>query len=56
MFEIIDSNYARNRFEKIGFRLTDFQKATLIWNKPNTTRQERLSALTELANKPQILI
>lgn len=49
MLEIIDSNYTRKKYEEIGFRLTDFQKATLIWNKPNITRQERLSALTELA-------
>lgn len=51
MFEIIDSNYTRNIYEEIGFKLTDFQQATLIWNKPNTTRQERLSTLTELAIK-----
>lgn len=53
MFEIIDSNYARNRYEEIGFQLSDFQQATLIWNKPNTTRQERLSALTKLAIKTE---
>ena len=51
MLEIIDSNYTRNRYEEIGFQLSDFQQATLIWNKPNTTRQERLSALAELAIK-----
>lgn len=49
MLEIIDSNYTRNRYEEIGFKLTDIQQATLLWNKPNITRQERLSALTELA-------
>ena len=53
MFEIIDSNYTRNIYEEIGFKLTDFQQATLIWDKPNTTRQERLSALTELAIKTE---
>lgn len=51
MFEVIDSNYTRNRYEEIGFQLSDFQQATLIWNKPNITRQERLSALTELSVK-----
>lgn len=56
MFEIIDSNYTRNRYKEIGFQLSDFQQATLIWNKPNTTRQERLSALTELQLKPKTLI
>ena len=49
MLEIIDSNYTRNKYEEIGFQLMDFQKATLIWNKPNITRQERLSALNKLA-------
>ena len=51
MFEIIDSSYTRSKYEEIGLRLTDFQKATLIWNKPNTTRQERLCALRDLAEK-----
>lgn len=49
MFDIIDSNYTRNRYEEIGFQLTDFQQATLIWNKPNIPRQERLSSLTKLS-------
>lgn len=53
VFEVIDSNYTRNRYEEIGFQLSDFQQATLIWNKPNITRQERLSALTELAVKTE---
>ncbi|MST88848.1 hypothetical protein FYJ79_04540 [Sharpea azabuensis] len=29
----------------------DFRQVTLIWNKPNTTRQGRLFTLTELAIK-----
>lgn len=49
MFELIDSNYTRNRFEEIGFQLNDWQKAALIWNKPNVTRQERISALMDLS-------
>ena len=49
MFEIIDSKYTRDRYKEIGFQLTDFQKATLIWNKPKITQQERLSALKNLA-------
>lgn len=49
MFEVIVSKYTRDRYEEIGFRLTDSQKATLIWNKPNITLQERLSALKNLA-------
>lgn len=51
MFEIINSKYTRSKYEEIGFQLTDFQKATLIWNKPNVTLQERLSALSDLAIK-----
>lgn len=49
MFELIESNFTRNRYETIGFQLTDFQKATLIWNKPNVTHQERIQSLIELA-------
>lgn len=49
MFEIIDSKYTRDRYKEKGFQLTDFQKATLIWNKPKITQQERLSALKNLA-------
>ena len=49
MFEIIDSKYTRDSYKEIGFQLTDFQKATLIWNKPKITQQERLSALKNLA-------
>lgn len=51
MFELIDSNYTRNRFEDIGFKLNDWQKATLIWNKPNVSRDERISALKKLASE-----
>lgn len=51
MFELIDSNYTRNRFEDIGFQLNDWQKATLIWNKPNVSREDRISALKKLASE-----
>lgn len=53
MLEIIESNYTRRRYEEIGFRLSDEQKAALIWNKPKATLQERLSALAELASKTE---
>lgn len=49
MIELIESAYVRERYKEIGFQLTDFQKATLIWNKPNITRSFRLSLLADLA-------
>ena len=51
MIEIIDSKYTRAKFAELGFELSDFQKATLLWNKSNITRQEKLSALTDLATE-----
>ena len=51
MIEIIDSKVTQAKFAELGFTLTDFQKATLIWNKPNITRQERISALADLATE-----
>lgn len=53
MPNLIDSTYTRNRYEEIGFSLTDSQKATLIWNKPAITRQMRLSMLYELAQQTE---
>ena len=49
MFELVPSTYMRDFYKEIGFEFTDFQKATLIWNAPNKTRQEILDALQELA-------
>ena len=49
MIELIDSNYVRKTYEENDFQLTDSQKATLIWNKPGTTRKDRLSLLRDLA-------
>lgn len=53
MFEIIPSDFMRELYEKIGFKFTDSEKATLIWNAPNTTWQERLDALQELADSTE---
>ena len=51
MFELVPSKYMRDFYKEIGFEFTDFQKATLIWNAPNKTRQEILDALQELADE-----
>lgn len=47
MYELIPSAYMRKFFEEKGFELTDWQKATLIWNAPDKTWEERVSALNE---------
>ena len=49
MFELIPSETMRQFYKDTGFKFTDFQRATLIWNAPNVTRAERLDALKELA-------
>lgn len=48
MFELVPSKYMREYFKKVGFEFSDFQKATLIWNAREKTREEILSALREL--------
>lgn len=50
MFELVPSQFMRQFYKEAGFEFTDFQKATLIWNAPEKTRQERLDALKELAD------
>ncbi|MGN1406071.1 MAG: hypothetical protein ACI4WM_07345, partial [Erysipelotrichaceae bacterium] len=47
-FEIIESSYTRKRFEELGFKLADRQKATIIWNKPNINLDDKLTALKEI--------
>lgn len=48
MFELVPSEYMREIFREEGFELTDFQKATLIWNAPDKNRNAKLTALKEL--------
>lgn len=50
MFELVPSKYMREYFKKVGFEFSDFQKATLIWNAREKTREEILSALRELTD------
>ena len=45
MFELVPSLYMRSLYEDLGFELTDFNKATLIWNNLLHCRSEKLSAL-----------
>lgn len=48
MDKYIGSEYTRIRYAEIGFELTDFQKATIIWNKHSLTYNERLEELAKL--------
>ena len=49
MDELIPSAYMRGIFEKRNFKLTDFNKATLIWNLDTFFWNEKLQALEELS-------
>lgn len=48
MNKYIESKYVRERYAEIGFELTDFQKATIIWNKYSLTYNERIEALAKI--------
>ena len=41
------------RLECVDFEFSDFQKATLIWNMPQFTWEQKLDTLTELAVQTQ---
>lgn len=49
MFELIPSEYMKKIFGEERFELTDFQKATLIWNASDKNRDEKMTALRELS-------
>lgn len=49
MFELVPSLYMRSLFEDLNFELSDFNKATIIWNMCGKTRDEIILALKELA-------
>ena len=51
MFELIPSKYMQRLFKNSGFELSDFNKATIIWNYPGKTLKEKLTALEELAGE-----
>lgn len=48
MDKYIESKYVRERYAEIGFELTDFQKATIIWNKHSLTYNECLEELAKI--------
>ena len=52
----IDSKYTRKMYEEIGFELTDFKKATLIWNKEGLLYEEKLLALSDLCKETKDMI
>lgn len=49
MKNLIPSKDVRNYMEKNGCTLSDFQKATLIWNSRYSSLEEQLNALNEIA-------
>lgn len=46
--ELIESNFTRMRYNELGIEFTDFNKATIIWNKGTLTHQEKLDELMKL--------
>ncbi len=50
MFELVPSEFMRMIFKDRGFELTDFNKATLIWNRDDKSRAEKIAALQELSD------
>lgn len=51
MVETIPSRWMREYFQKVNRELSDWEKATMIWNVPNVTWNDRLDALQELGKK-----
>jgi len=45
------SRYLRDYWQSVGFTLTDSELATVIWNSPKRTLDEKLSALNEIIEK-----
>ena len=51
MIEYIGSKYTKSRYEDVGFKLKDSNKATIIWNKSTLLYEDKISALNQLAKK-----
>ncbi len=51
MFSSDISRYLRSYWQSLGFTLTDSELATVIWNSPKRTLDEKLSALNEIMEK-----
>jgi len=50
MNELVPSDYMRKIFDEEGFCFSDSQKATLVWNMPGRSWNEKLSLLRNIAN------
>lgn len=53
MIETIPSRWMRDYFKKVNRELSDKEKATMIWNVPNVTWNERLDALKEIGDETE---
>ena len=51
MFDYIESKYTKDRYEDVGFKLKDTNKATIIWNKTTLSYGDKIAALKKLAKK-----
>ncbi len=49
MIELIPSKHVRDYMDEIGYKLSDYEKATLIWNAVGYTHQQIMDSLTEIA-------
>ena len=50
VMELIKSNFTRMRYNELGVEFTDFNKATITWNKRILTHKEKLDELMMLHN------
>lgn len=48
MFDLIPSSEVREYLKSINYQLTDFQKATLLWNTRYKSLEEQLHKLTKM--------
>ncbi|MBR3834456.1 MAG: hypothetical protein IKJ73_09055 [Lachnospiraceae bacterium] len=49
MINLVPSKQVSEYLDDIGYKFTDFQRATLIWNAAECSRAEKLSALEDLS-------
>lgn len=50
MYELVPSKTMREYLASVDFKFNDFQRAALIWNKPDMLWKERLEAIEKLAD------
>lgn len=56
MVEIVPSKWMREYFKRVGWELSDFQKATMIWFVLPLRWRDRLSELQELCSKTDDIV